>query len=177
MRNILEATVASAEFRALKLKSKKAKLVVDLIKDPDYWAVIFTLLRAIFPALRVLRLADRSEPAMGFLFYYTNKARQAMEISLPELNNLDFFEDDPHGLLQLKHDDDESDEDSNTDDDNSDSSSNSSDSSSVATFDGHTTLGDDILQKWDDRESKLKHDYSVVGESISVLLCFHNGRR
>ena len=41
---------------------------VDFIKDKAMWKALYCVLRCLFPALRVLRLADRSEP--GFNSFY-----------------------------------------------------------------------------------------------------------
>ena len=63
MRNTLEATIAQKKFRVLKLKENERLAVMD-ISNPLFWKAIFVLLRAVYPALRTLRLCDTNTPAM-----------------------------------------------------------------------------------------------------------------
>lgn len=58
----LEATIASVEFQALQLSKPFISSALKFIRDKEMWKALYALTRCLFPALRVLRLADRSEP-------------------------------------------------------------------------------------------------------------------
>jgi hypothetical protein len=78
----LEATIASAEFAGLKLTNNLlVARVVAFLNDKDMWDGLYCLLRSLFPALRVLRLADRSEPGFDCLFYFLRRSSSAMDWS------------------------------------------------------------------------------------------------
>ena len=62
-----------------------------MIENEDMWQKLFTLTKAIYPALRVLRLADRSEAGMHILFYFWRMASISLNNSQLELNNITTF--------------------------------------------------------------------------------------
>ena len=84
-----------------------------MIENEDMWQKLFTLTKAIYPALRVLRLADRSEAGMHILFYFWRMASISLNNSQLELNNITTFvqmgddgEDLSDGDDDIKSDDD-----------------------------------------------------------------------
>ena len=70
----LEATVASVEFQSLRLTKSVVVKAVRFVQDKEMWNALHCLTRCLFPALRVLRLADKSEP--GFDHLYSSSARR-----------------------------------------------------------------------------------------------------
>ena len=63
LRNTLEAAIAQKKFRGLALNLKQRLAVADIL-NLLFWKAVFTLLRAVFPALRCLRYCDTNTPAM-----------------------------------------------------------------------------------------------------------------
>lgn len=65
LRSALEATVTSVDFSGKVSSSskqdKKLRWAKAFVQNNEIWDAVFLLLRAVYPALRVLRLADRSE--------------------------------------------------------------------------------------------------------------------
>ena len=51
------------------------------IENPDFWKCLYIILRAVFPALRLLRYCDKSKPAMDKIYYLSYRTTQALEQS------------------------------------------------------------------------------------------------
>ena len=49
---------------------------------------LFTITQAVFPALRVLRLADRSDLGMHMLYYFSRMAKKAISSRKDDLNKI-----------------------------------------------------------------------------------------
>ena len=108
------------------------------------WQKLFTLTKAIYPALRVLRLADRSEAGMHILFYFWRMASISLNNSQLELNNITTFvqmgddgEDLSDGNNEIESDVDDWDE----------------RNSNVVIDMNSNKLGADILSQWNKREN------------------------
>ena len=56
-----------------------------------FWQNLYEITQAVFPALRVLRLADRSEAGMHMLYYYIRMAKNAMTKHCTKLNNVSYL--------------------------------------------------------------------------------------
>ena len=86
-RKALEATVYSAAWNGLKqLKLIVHRAVID-VKEDLFWKRMFILLRALFPLLKLLRLADSNKPNMDKVCYLLNKARLHLVKSKDNLMN------------------------------------------------------------------------------------------
>ena len=121
------------------------------------WQKLFVLTKAIYPALRVLRLADRSEAGMHMLYYFWRMARISLHNSQLELNNITTFVecgDDGDDLS-------DGNDDIQSDDDNWD------DRKSNNTLDMNNNLGKNILLIWNKRKNQIVNDFAVLG----WLLC------
>jgi hypothetical protein len=102
----LEATLASADFIGLKLTKPVVKKVIDFLKDPGMWNAMHVLTRCLFPALRVLRLADKSEPGFDCLNYYIRRTDNAMDWSTRSFNAVSYFTTtvrDPETIEDVLH--------------------------------------------------------------------------
>ena len=80
VKNILKSTIASSEFLNLTYKkssnrTKKLKWAIQLIENDVICQNLYEITQAVFLALRVLRLADRSEAGMHMLYYYIRVAK------------------------------------------------------------------------------------------------------
>jgi hypothetical protein len=62
------ATIHQQKFVNLNL-NESAKAAVRDIKDDKFWKCIYILLRAVFPALRLLHYCDKNKPSMDKIFF------------------------------------------------------------------------------------------------------------
>ena len=90
LRHTLEATITQKKFRDLTLRENE-KLAVQDIMDPLFWKAIFTLLRAVYPALRCLRYCDTNTPAMDKIATLAYRTNIALERSIDSLNDEHLF--------------------------------------------------------------------------------------
>ena len=70
LKDALKSTVTSAEFLAL----NDFKVPAAVIGNDNFWKYLFLMCRALYAAMRVLRLADQKTPAMDKLYYYVLQA-------------------------------------------------------------------------------------------------------
>lgn len=90
-RSALESTVHSVAWGDLKRLKPFIYRAADDVKDPMFWKRIFVLLRALFPLLKLLRLADSNTPNMDKVCYYVNQTRLHLMRSKDDLMNEDIF--------------------------------------------------------------------------------------
>ena len=96
MKDVLIATIHQLKFRALKLNDRDRLAVLDL-QDDNFWKAIYTLLRAVYPGLRNLRMADGNKPAMDQSYYPIYK-------SIDLLNDKDLFDSTSDGDYLVQED-------------------------------------------------------------------------
>jgi len=135
---------------------------------------MLTVVRALFPGLIVLRLADSNSPNMDKLFYYVRRLDRVLAQSKVLLDRVEqsIANDGPqqYGKLvveclsnkdmQMEHEEDNNDGDESEVDYSSSDEADKTDS---------PTLGDRFLQSWDRRKVKLSHDLSVSGWMVSPI--------
>jgi hypothetical protein len=90
LKDALKATVNTVKFREL-LKSVSniasiRECVAD-IENSQFFRALYVLLRAVYPALRVLRYCDSNEPMMDKLYYLSYRATQALKKSIECLDD------------------------------------------------------------------------------------------
>jgi hypothetical protein len=78
----LHSTVISPEFLDLKLGTD----LVRILRQPEFWSLVFLLVRAVYPALRILRLADQQSPAMDKLYYCVRRTDELIKANMKDLN-------------------------------------------------------------------------------------------
>ena len=155
----LLATIHQAIFSDLNLNDRVRSAVMD-IEDKAFWKALYTLVRAVFPAIRALRYCDSNTPAMDKIFHLSYRTTCAIEHSCEKLNDADLF-GPIHGDIDLEREQIEvfghevippaqnttvaSDDDDTVND--------------PVTF----SLGNRILFEWEKRRNKLEHDYSIAG--------------
>ena len=64
------------------------------ISNAVFWKAMYTLLQAVFPALRCLRFCDGNIPAMDKVYALTHRTSIAIDKSIDALNNADMFRSD-----------------------------------------------------------------------------------
>ena len=86
----LQATIHQQPFRDLKLNARQKACVRD-IKDDNLFKAMYRLLRAVFPAIRLLRYCDSSKPVMDKVYYLVKRTTAAIEKSIEALNDEKLF--------------------------------------------------------------------------------------
>ena len=90
LKQALMATIHQQRFTDLTVNETVAMAVQD-IENPDFWKCLYIILRAVFPALRLLRYCDKSKPAMDKIYYLSYRTTQALEQSESVLNDEALF--------------------------------------------------------------------------------------
>ena len=103
MKDVLIATIRQLKFRALTLNDRDRLAVLDL-QDANFWKTIYTLLRAVYPGLRNLRMADGNKPAMDQSYYLTHRTTTAIYKSIDLLNDKDLFDSTSDGDYLVQED-------------------------------------------------------------------------
>jgi len=159
-----------------------AKNVESLALNERMWQDMLTVVRALFPGLIVLRLADSNSPNMDKLFYYVRRLDRVLAQSKVLLDRVEqsIANDGPqqYGKLvmeclsnkdmQMEHEEDNNDGDESEVDYSSSDEADKSDS---------LTLGDHFLQSWDWWKVKLSHDLSVSSWMVSLIKEFFDDAR
>jgi hypothetical protein len=65
------------------------KKMIDIIKRDNTWEFMSKFIRAVYPMLIVLRLADKKDPVMDKLFFYVRRMDQTIEQSKTMLDGMD----------------------------------------------------------------------------------------
>ena len=166
LKNVLQATVSSVQFQELKLGI--ATKWVTIIQDQNFWTAVYLLLRSIFPALRVLCLADKATAGMDKLYYCVRMTDSALEKSLKTLDDVDFFSSDVYHLdkdtdrVDADPDVNQSTADDSTVDSADDDGDNSEKSEDDESVEESTDLGTLILLSWNKRRLKLASDFAIA---------------
>ena len=173
LRQALMATIHQQKFTDLLLNETVAMAVQD-IENKDFWKCLYVILRAVFPALRLLRYCDKSKPAMDKIYYLSYRTTQALKQSESVLNDEALFgqiTSDRHlgralDILGVEDNDKDEDDgvgtvtfanaDSNDDDDEDDDEN-------VLSF------GRQFIWHWDKRKSKIEHEYAIAAWALCVM--------
>jgi len=94
LKELLIATIHQLKFRNLTLNDRDRLAVFD-VKDEVFWKAIYTLTRAVFYGLILLRTADSNTPGMDLLEYYKHRT------SIAIVRSIELF-DDPTLFGSLK---------------------------------------------------------------------------
>ena len=77
LKELLGATIHQLKFQDLTLNDRDRLAVFD-VKDEVFWKAIYTLTRAVFVGLILLRTADSNTLGMDLLEYYKNRTSVAI---------------------------------------------------------------------------------------------------
>ena len=161
LKNVLKQTINSNEFIESRKKNGKTKRklewAAEMIENEAMWKNLNVLTKSIFPALCVLRLADRSEAGMHMLYYFWRMAKMSFENHKAELNKINSFIDFGDAGDDLS----DGDVDSDSDNENEDEGNINANVSST------DSLGDQIFHYWNSRKKKIVSDFAILG----WLLC------
>ena len=88
----LKATIHQQKFRDLDINERARQAIRDIEND-SFFKAVYVLSRAVFPALRALRLCDTNTPSMDKILYLVMRVRKAIELSVPSLNDANIFDE------------------------------------------------------------------------------------
>ena len=186
----LRATIHQHKFVDLSVNDSVRAAVRD-IKDDKFWKCLYILLRAVFPALRLLRYCDKSTPAMDKIFFLSHRTAEAIKQLEEFLNDKSLFgaiKSDfnltEEGNTVLGGGGDSSDDDSvvfenehtfiNADSDDDDNSSGGDDEDGVDGTQGTSSalvmsFGRQVIWHWDKRRHRIEHEYAIAGWALCVM--------
>jgi hypothetical protein len=164
------------------------KGLLNIIKSERFWNHLKSFLRAIYPVLLILRLADSNKPCMDKLYHYVRRMDETLKKSKEILDGaekeilkeysrnktdveakmISYFlvSTSTDGVVDLKADDNdvESDEEDDVIDDD-DNSFDGDNSQNLLNTD--SSLGDKVIAFWKKRRQKLCHDIAMAGWMLS----------
>jgi hypothetical protein len=173
---------------------KVAPSLTKLLQSDRMWNDVTTLVRAVYPGLLLLRMADKKTPAMDRLYYYVRQMDTTMERSKKLLDDIESKYKGANNrfsnnkmfeyFLQTTEITDYCNEFGNKindDDDDSVSSVESGKANKGNTLENETdtdeddeptetvSLGDRMKARWDLRKKKLINDLSICGWMTSPM--------
>ncbi len=86
----MKATIRSPAFSSVAHNSWVALSIQD-IEDEIFWKAMYCLLRAVFPALKVLCNYDAINPAIDKIYYHAQSPNNAILKSALDFDYLDMF--------------------------------------------------------------------------------------
>ena len=101
LKDALIATIHTAEFKELE-KNDVIRAAIQDIANPQFFKALYVLLRAVFPALRVLRFCDKGEPCLDKIFYLAHRATEALAKSKTLLSDARLFTFDDDEFLAVE---------------------------------------------------------------------------
>ena len=182
VRKALTATIHQQKFVDLSVKENVHAAVRD-ITDAMFWKRIYIVLRAVFPALRLLRYCDKSTPAMDKIYHLSHRTTVALEKSEQDLNDESLFGDmtsdsnldremDMMGVDGGVDDDDDDDvvfnNDASSSDDDSDDDDDVANGRAKATR-PPKSFGQLFMWHWAKRKHRIEHEYAIAGWALCVL--------
>jgi hypothetical protein len=149
---------------------------VQDIEKTDFWKCLYIILRAAFPALRLLCYCDKSKPAMDKIYYLSHRTTQALEQSKSVLNGqitsdrnlgraidilggVDNDVDEENGVGTVSF----ANADSNDDDNEDEAHDEDDDENDVLSF------GRRFIWHWDKQKNKIEHEYAIPGWALCVM--------
>ena len=147
--------------------------MIESLKRDTTWEFMSNIVRAVFPMLIVLRLADQKEPVMDKLFFYVRR----MDLTLEKSKGiLDDMEKRTRGtswriLSEIRNNSDESKEDADlvSDDDDEEAELDESTDSDNLDRDTTKTLGQKVVEIWLKRRDRLVTDFAIAGWLLSPI--------
>ena len=157
--------------------------MIAVLRMESFWKFLYRLLRALYPALKLLRLADMAGPCMDKLYFFTCKCDTALLDELHLLNDWSTSFDFLNDCMQKNFGERTVPDDGNKDgDDCSTFSDTIEEEDSDTEFDGDNDgdsvasdpdngskhdFGNQVLRCWERRKPKLLHDLSKAAAVLS----------
>ena len=134
-----------------------------MLKRESTWECMAKFVRAVFPMLIVLRLADQKEPVMDKLYFYVRRMDKTLNQSKIILDDLQHNTHEISWRLLSMIKDDES-----NDYDDSEASDENNDNTDSET-DDEASLGQKVIDIWNKRRNKLVNDFAIAGWMLSPI--------
>ncbi len=186
LRQPLVGTINQQKFVDLNLNNSVTAAVCD-IKDDKFWKCIYILLHAMFPALRLLRYCNKSQPAMDKIFFLSHRTTLALNKTEEFLNNKSLFGSlrsdsnlTQEGNIVLGEGCDESDVEnvvfandppSESENKSNDDTSNDKDNTQMQVTPYNTVMSFErqVIWHWDKRKQHIEHQYAIAGWALCVM--------
>jgi hypothetical protein len=142
--------------------------LIDLLKRDSTWDIMTKFIRAVFPMLIVLRLADQKEPVMDKLFFYVRRMDKTLEKSKTMLDEVEELMNRlPLRVVNEICVNGINDEEVYVETEDNETASTTDDN----TLDGtdKKSLGQKIVDLWCKRREKLVTDFSITGWLLSPI--------
>lgn len=140
---------------------------MDILKRDSTWEFMKKFIRAVFPMLIVLRLADQKDPVMDKLYFYVRRMDETLEKSKAIL---DEFESKVKGISwRILKDLDETNAPGNDSPSEESEFTNESSTDDDDADPSGKTLGDKIILLWNKRRDKLISDFAIAGWMLSPI--------
>jgi len=137
---------------------------------------MLSVVRALFPAIIVLRLADSNCSNMDKLYYYVRRLDKSLELSKLILDTLPAQDESTYSRIFMTFDKNATESPSSDDEDTKivkdDDIDDSDDSDSDK--EEELTLGKRLITIWEHRKKKLVHPYSVSGWMVCPMNDVYN---
>jgi hypothetical protein len=187
----LTATIHQQKFVHLNLNDSVRAAVQD-INDDKFWKCIYLLLRAVFPALSLLRYCNKSKPAMDKIFFLSHKTTLALNKSEEFLNDRhlfgclgsDFNLNREGNIVLGDGGDEESDgesvvfaddnvqSDQSEDESKDDKSLNTNEptlQSQDTLYNSVMSFGREVIWHWNKRKQHIEHEYAISGWALCII--------
>jgi hypothetical protein len=186
LRQPLVGTIHQQKFVGLNLNDSVRAAVRD-IKDNKFWKCIYILLCVVFPALRLLRYCDKSQPAMEKIFFLSHRTTLALDKSEEFLNDKSLFDSlksdsnlTQEGNIVLGEGGDESDVENVVFDDDppsesenksNDDTSNDKDNTQMQVMPYNTVMSFvcQVIWHWDKCKQRIEHKYAIAGWALCIM--------
>lgn len=140
---------------------------MDILKRDSTWEFMNKFIRAVFPMLIVLRMADQKDPVMDKLYFYVRRMDKTLEKSK---TILDDYESKIQGISwRIIKDLDETNAAHNNSDSEASNFTNESSTEEEEEDPSGKSLGDKIIDLWNKRRDKLVSDYAIAGWMLSPI--------
>jgi hypothetical protein len=186
LRQPLVGTIHQQNFVDLNLNDSVRAAVHD-IKDDKFWKCIYILLCAVFPALRLLRYCNKSQPAMDKIFFLSHRIMLALNKSEEFLNNKSLFgslKSDSNltqeGNIVLGEGADESDVEnvvfdndppSESENESNDDTSKDEDNTQMQVMPYNLVMSfvRQVIWHWDKCKQHIEHEYAIAGWALCIM--------
>ena len=145
--------------------------VISILKRESTWDFMAKFVRAVFPMLIVLRLADQKEPVMDKLLFYVHRMDKSLEKSKSILDDLEERMKGPawRAISDIKSSDLEDDDSDSCVVEDDDNGTLASTDDECTTDTNKKTLGEQVQYLWMKRRHKLVTDFAIAGWLLSPL--------
>jgi hypothetical protein len=156
---------------------KRKEEITKMILDDSMWDHMKLVVRALFPAIMILRLADLNKPAMDRLYFYVRRLNKCLQKSQSILDSFQnglgkssssfMYYEVANKKSNIREPDD--DEDSVRSDSDSSDGTMVDDEDISSDDDDSIALGNYLDECWKKRNAKLVHEYSISAWMLSPI--------